>query len=307
MVVVAVAGGTGNLGKALVEVLKDSPKHKVVVLSRKPVENAFPNTAVVVVNYEDVDGTAKLLASNDVHTVISTIRVLDPVSSAAEVSLIRASARSNTIKRFITSSWGILHDEKSPVHQNRQNALNELEKTNLESTSVVNGFFLDYYGMPHVKTYLTPIYMVVDMQNKAAAIPGTGNEPMSFTYTFDVGKFVAALLDLPKWDKVTYCYGDHLTWNEFVKLAEEARGTKFTVAYDSLEKLEKGEVTELPAHRVSDDLYSNKEIIRGMLCLFGRYMIEGRFAMPLDKTLNAKFPEIQTMKAKDMVQLWKGK
>jgi NAD dependent epimerase/dehydratase family enzyme len=35
MVNIAIAGGTGNIGQTLVEVLKESPKHKVIVLSRK--------------------------------------------------------------------------------------------------------------------------------------------------------------------------------------------------------------------------------------------------------------------------------
>jgi methanogenic corrinoid protein MtbC1 len=35
MVVVAVAGGTGNVGRAIVETLLESAKHKVIVLGRK--------------------------------------------------------------------------------------------------------------------------------------------------------------------------------------------------------------------------------------------------------------------------------
>jgi uncharacterized protein YbjT (DUF2867 family) len=35
MVVVAVVGGTGNVGKTLVDALKASNKHEVIVLGRK--------------------------------------------------------------------------------------------------------------------------------------------------------------------------------------------------------------------------------------------------------------------------------
>lgn len=35
MVNIAVVGGTGNMGGTIAEVLKDNPKHKVIVLSRK--------------------------------------------------------------------------------------------------------------------------------------------------------------------------------------------------------------------------------------------------------------------------------
>lgn len=69
-----------------------------------------------------------------------------------------------------------------------------------------------------------PMTFVVDIANKVAAIPGTGNDIVSFTYTFDVAKFVVKLLDLPKWEETTYVYGDKATLNELVKIAEEARG-----------------------------------------------------------------------------------
>lgn len=53
--------------------------------------------------------------------------------------------------------------------------------------------------MPHVETNLKPFSFVLDVANKAAAIPGTGNESMNFTYTKDLAKFVAAELDLSEW------------------------------------------------------------------------------------------------------------
>ena len=35
MVVIAIAGGTGNIGQTIAEVLKENPEHRVIVLSRK--------------------------------------------------------------------------------------------------------------------------------------------------------------------------------------------------------------------------------------------------------------------------------
>jgi hypothetical protein len=87
-----------------------------------------------------------------------------------------------------------------------------------------NGFFLDYYGIPSVNTYLPPFTMVVDVVNNVAAIPGFGNTPMVFTHTFDIASFVAASLDLEKWERESYVVGDRVTWNGFVELAEAATG-----------------------------------------------------------------------------------
>lgn len=113
---------------------------------------------------------------------------------------------------------------RSPMYKIREATVIELRKTDLEWTRVANGYFMDYYGMPHVKTYLKPLFFVVDPPNKTAAIPGTGDEVLSFTYTFDVAKFVVAFLSLPKWEEITYCYGENSTFNKLVALAEEAQG-----------------------------------------------------------------------------------
>lgn len=100
----------------------------------------------------------------------------------------------------------------------------ELRKTSLEWTRFVVGFFLDYYGYPHIKTHLPPMSFAVDLASKKAALPGTGEEPITFTYSYDMAKFVVAFLDLPTWNHTTYCYGEKTTWNEFIKVAEEVTG-----------------------------------------------------------------------------------
>jgi hypothetical protein len=96
----------------------------------------------------------------------------------------------------------------------------------LEWTRFAVGFFLDYFGMPYIKTHLSSLTFVVDMANKAVAIPGTGNDPVAFTYSIDVAKFVAVALELPTWEETTFCYGEKMTWNSFVQVAEEVRGRR---------------------------------------------------------------------------------
>lgn len=104
-------------------------------------------------------------------------------------------------------------------------AQRELRKTtDLETTYVVNGFFLDSWGVPAVKTRMGYSTIVLDVPHKTAAIPGTGDVPIVFTHTTDVAKFVAASLDLVKWEPVSYVIGDKVTWNEFLHFAEVANG-----------------------------------------------------------------------------------
>jgi len=104
--------------------------------------------------------------------------------------------------------------------------------TTLEHTVFHVGFFMDYWGLgphgvPGVPSYLatrTPFVTWLDMAHGAAAIPGSGDVPVVFTHTADVARFVAASLDLPRWERETFVQGDRLTWNQFLRLAEEARG-----------------------------------------------------------------------------------
>ncbi|KAM5343777.1 hypothetical protein ACJ41O_012314 [Fusarium nematophilum] len=145
------------------------------------------------------------------------------------------------------------------------------------------------------------------MANKHAAIPGDGKQNMTFTYTKDVAKFVAAALDLPKWETNTYIIGDKMTWEEFVKLAEEARGDKFTVTYDSVEKLKAGEITELPG-QIAAYSYFKKEWAQRLFSVFGFWVTEGIFDFPDEKALNHTFPGIKVTTVKEMLdKAWKGK
>lgn len=83
---------------------------------------------------------------------------------------------------------------------------------------------MDYFGMPHIKTRMVGPPVFVDVANNVAAVPGTGNEPIVLTYSFDLARFVDGLLHLADWPQHSILIGDKLTWNEFVKLAENARG-----------------------------------------------------------------------------------
>lgn len=106
----------------------------------------------------------------------------------------------------------------------KQASQRALEASSLEWTIVYNGYFMDYFGMPKLTSYLAPYVVLLDIPGNAAAIPGDGNKPVTFTHSSDVGRFVAASIDFEKWDPVSFIIGDKMTVNEAVKLAEEAKG-----------------------------------------------------------------------------------
>jgi len=152
--------------------------------------------------------------------------VKDEASGNSEHNLIEAADRSAVTKRFIPDNWAapIPPAEYFPAHPFRVQTIELLRKSSLEWTEFYNGVFLDYYGMPHLRTHIHPNTFYIDIPSKVAAIPGTGNNRIAFTYSEDVARFVAATLDLKQWDQSYYIIGDTLSLNELLKLAQEATG-----------------------------------------------------------------------------------
>jgi len=78
------------------------------------------------------------------------------------------------------------------------------------------------------------------------------------------------------------------------------------VTYDPIEKLEKGEMTELPSH-ISLYPFRPKPVIQARFSMFGVLGSNGLMYLPEEKTLNKKFPEIKTTSVREIVSAWKGK
>jgi hypothetical protein len=180
---------------------------------------------IVAVDYSDVDSLVLQLQENNVHTLISSLSGRSPPEN--ELSLISAAERSKTTGRYIPSVWGFKYSRQLswfPIAAAKLPYFEALDKTSLKWTVVSNGFFLDYWGGKNIKSYLSPMTLVLDLPARQAAIPGTGDKPVVFTYTGDVARFTAKLLTLQKWQPESYCIGDKVTWNEFVRFAEEVTG-----------------------------------------------------------------------------------
>ncbi|KPM41022.1 hypothetical protein AK830_g5566 [Neonectria ditissima] len=280
MAVIAVAGGTRGIGRAIAETIKSQGKHDVKILSRTANSNleAESGCEIIAVDYDDVESLTKVLVGNRVDTVISTLFLT--TTGKPQVNLVRASEKSRYTRRFVPSIWGIPYTMEQlrdfPIGRAKLEALEELETSSLEYTLFYVGYFLNFWGHPHVKTYQLPNIIAVDIEHKVAAVPGTGETPVTFIHTSDVAKFVAASLELPKWDRESYIIGDTVTWNEFVRVAEEVKGTRLDVSYDSLELLRTGKVTELPSY---PPLYEHmpKEQIQSIFSVFGIWFEEGMF------------------------------
>ncbi|KAH8776277.1 hypothetical protein F5883DRAFT_698650 [Diaporthe sp. PMI_573] len=279
------AGGTGKLGRAIVEALVSEGRHDVLVLARvDEAKKKELGARLVSADYSSIDALASLLDTNNVDISTAT-------------------------KRYIPNIWGIKYTARIasyfPIAQAKLNVLEAVESTSLEYTAVLNGYFADYWFVPNVKSYQGPLPLVIDVANNTAAIPGSGNVPVAFTHTFDIARLIPALLTLPKWEKESYIIGDKVTWNEFLQIIEDAKGAKFSTVYDPMEKLKAGQITELPSQRQMYPFFP-KEMLQGLFAAFGRMFEEGEFDLKPFHTLNDDFPEIKPRGVRQLgLDAWK--
>ncbi|KAM6516853.1 hypothetical protein FSOLCH5_007795 [Fusarium solani] len=228
MVNIAVAGGTGKVGKTILEVLKSQTRHKAFLLTRKNAPSNDDSVTSVTVDYSDATSLTEALERHEIHTVICCLPYEGNALEIGQGNLIKASEASVHTKRFVPSAFGINYPREAvkelPVLKHYFQAIETLRQSSLEWTIFQNGCFLDYWGHPHIKSYLRPSPFGIDIAGKVAAIPGDGDARFTVTYSFDVAKYVVAALDLDEWPETTRIAGDIITWKEFVNLAESTTG-----------------------------------------------------------------------------------
>lgn len=83
---------------------------------------------------------------------------------------------------------------------------------------------MDYLGTPHLKSHLGVYTLHIDIPSRAAAIPGSGDERIAFTLSWDLARFVEAALGMPRWERELYCYSDVKSYNQIVRIAEDVTG-----------------------------------------------------------------------------------
>ncbi|KAB8222854.1 hypothetical protein BDV33DRAFT_200992 [Aspergillus novoparasiticus] len=284
MTIIAVAGGTGGVGRTIVETLVQHAKHQVILLTRGVPKSdpLLDKIKQVQVGYNDATALARTLDQHEVHTIISAIGIVSDETSQSQLTLINAAAQSSATKRFIPSEYSFIQTEDllsiDPSIKYWLAAAELLKKTTLQFTRIIPGFFMDYWGMPAVRTNLQPFTFGIDIASCQAAIPGDGNDVICMTYTYDMAAFIVRLLD-------------EEDWPEFSK--------KFQVVYDSVDKIKEGDVTIPPMP--SGTGYSVEEL-KETTTLVSRLTIAGVFDLPRENRLNARFPDIETTKLKALLE-----
>ncbi|KAJ5681724.1 uncharacterized protein N7477_001664 [Penicillium maclennaniae] len=288
MAVVAVAGGTGGVGKTIVERLVQEAKFDVLVLSRStPKQDATPGPGrFVQIDYNDITSMTKELERHNVHTIISALGLISDAASQSQLNLIDAAERSSVTKRFIPSEYSFIQTpDLLPIDPSIQwwlDAAEKLKASSLEYTRVIPGFFMDYWGMPNIKTNLSPYTFGIDISSGSAAIPGDGSD----------------------WPEFSVIVGDQVTYNQILAMAEEITGKKFKVSYDTLDQIQAGEVTVPPMPRGIE--YQEDEL-KETTALVSRLTVNGVFDLPKENRLNERFPNVQPITMRKLLEkAWRG-
>lgn len=102
MIKVAVAGGSGSIGRAIVQALEHSTSYDFIILSRE--HSADPK--VVTVDFTAIDNLRDVLEQHEVHTVISAVSLQSEDSGRSQMNLIEAADQSQCTRRFMPSEFG---------------------------------------------------------------------------------------------------------------------------------------------------------------------------------------------------------
>ncbi|KAL7763860.1 hypothetical protein ACKLNR_007218 [Fusarium oxysporum f. sp. zingiberi] len=287
--IVAVAGGSRGLGRAIVEAILADNKYHVFILSRQTSEEGEKEIGArfLQVDYSDIDNIKTLLEHHKIDTVISALSA--KAIGLYEMNLAVASKKSN-----VTTSSPL------PFGPPKAAVMDFLKTTDLEYSAWYTGFFIDYYVSPPLKSPLDHWTVFIDITNRTAALPGSGDVPVAMSYTMDVAKFVAGSLSLSKWERETLIYNDKLTMNQYVQVIEEVRGEKIQVTYDSLDLLKSGKITELPSHPPMYEFVS-KDVIQSFLAAFGILFETGEFDLREGYRIQDGLPSLKLQNFRDLL------
>ncbi|KAF4922817.1 Oxidoreductase BOA1 [Colletotrichum viniferum] len=229
MGVIAVAGGTGGMGKAIVEQLQLTKIHRFIILTRKNNAPRF-HPPRVQVDYEDVDSLIKVLDSHKVETIVSVISMHSELSFKSQLNLIDAPEASKTTRRFIPSEFEVLNrpedgrDETFPTPWIK--TAERLKNSRLQYTRFVNGYLMDYWGMPHFPSHMSSGVWSIDVYNRRAVIAGSGNDVISLTHSNDVARLIVRSLESEDWPEYSIVVGSDVTLNGALAKIQNVRARK---------------------------------------------------------------------------------
>ncbi|KAK4246744.1 NAD(P)-binding protein [Corynascus novoguineensis] len=340
MVRIAVAGGAGNVGQEVIDVLAATKKHEILLLSRKDAptgEELPPGVTWVKTNYEDLKGLIETLRGVD--TVLSFIVAHADPGAVAQKKLIDAAVRAG-VRRFAPSEWAMrvtlsptrvlslyyshanldlcrARFDYMPWYEGKaliREYLKELNKDKkiLEYSLFQPGLFTDYLTYPYKSTkHIHPMQTPIDFgSRRMLMVEGSEDVPITLTTAADLANVVARAVEYEgEWPAVGGIKGDELTIREVIDLGKKVRGEAFQVEKLKADDLKAGVVRATWLPRPDHPSYSTEQVeALAEQLTAGITLGFASGAMSVSDEWNRLLPDYQFTKAGDyLVEAWRGK
>ncbi|TGJ83449.1 hypothetical protein E0Z10_g5288 [Xylaria hypoxylon] len=310
MVVVAVAGGTGGVGRAVLDAIAKSGEHQAIVLSRTAAPATETNDSRrFAVDYSNVEQMKHVFQENNVEVVVSALLLSDEGVAQSQINLIRAAAQSGTVTKFIPSEYYIDFHAPIPGCSDDLFATFQLEAEaelsrhpQLTWTLIRVGIFLDHLTMPHnpKTTYVNQFWVFVDIDHEQCVFPGDGSQPLVLTHSTDLAAYVERLIGLPAkdWPRESLIASNKLQVKDLESLIKKATGKDFKVTYDSVEAIHEGRVTPLPSNQAVFNDPAIGELFHAVELQVMLSMLSNAHDLP-GKNLAELFPDVETTNIED--------
>ncbi|KAL3447461.1 NAD(P)-binding protein [Aspergillus insuetus] len=305
--VIALAGGTGDLGRYIHEELVKDSRYKVALLTRDrcPPPPTLPYTTVHTADYT-LPSILRILNTTKATALISTIRCDHVDFLEPHKALVRACLASKSCKRFIPSEWAgdiesfpaiprFYAGTRGPLRE----YLKFIPRSDLQWTLFNLGWFMEYF-IPAGKSYmkLLPGEFPFDLEKWTFTVRGGGDVLQSCTFGRDVGRAVAVLLGVDEWEPVTYVSSEWYTMNEAAAKLEKFYGRTFKRTHRSLE-----EINAALAAAEKDPSTDPLELPQ-----IEQWEVSGATACPREKTLRQRekyFSSLKLVTIEELLQMGK--
>ncbi|PYH83580.1 hypothetical protein BO82DRAFT_363155 [Aspergillus uvarum CBS 121591] len=319
-VILALAGGSGDLGHYLQEELLRDPRYSVVILTRQT-NPSTPTTERVTTQTTDytLPSLLHILRTTRTTALISLLRCPDDQYHPLHTTLLEACQQTETCTRFIPSEWaGDIESfptlpraygrTRLPFRETLAREADS-QKTDppshpvkkIEYTLFNHGWCMEYF-LPAHKSYrrCMPGEFPIDLTRWKYTVRGTGEEAQSWTCARDIACAVGRLLaaDNGSWEPVTYVVGEWGTFNQMASLLERVYGRPFERDYRS----EEGIGTTIQQYE------DQPESLKLAIAEAEEWTISGATACPQEKTLRQREKFFAGMHFTTLEKLlWKAK
>ncbi|KAK6347840.1 hypothetical protein TWF718_005661 [Orbilia javanica] len=231
--VIAVAGGTGVLGKDIVRALLEprfrSKYQDVILLTRNASSPAALDSISKGASAREYSTDNEQTFTNALAGVDILVNVVSPVDKEFEKKIAAAvTSPSSNVKLYLPSEFGVdhyIHDFKHPVWGKKKEHFAAVSgRSDLKVCLVFPGLFTEQS--------IGPWFGLNTKEGKYEFI-GSGDTPVSFTSTADIGNAVAsALANIPieGFPERLYFSGDSVTLRQVAGIMKDAGANEIEIS-----------------------------------------------------------------------------